>query len=238
MPDYVATGDWLRSADRARHPVPGSPGQSAFPFGLTFVYAAGFLTWPLYAGAVQAVRARPELRGIAAAAGALLFTVAVLAEFGFTGNIRYATLPMALVCLLGGVGLPPLVRSLAPRWRTVLAVPAAIAVVVSIGIVVDGGGRLARDERQFGSGLDRALAHFGGVSAVRECGRVSTGPFERQHVAYALRLPAVEVFTHAVTPGIALQRSDRDFPGQQQLPLRARVRDWTIRARCDEKLDG
>jgi hypothetical protein len=248
LPDYLATGDWLRGANRARHPVPGSPGQSAFPFGLTFAYASIALTWPLYAGAIHAIlRARRDERarrqegmgpgdrtllGIAAAAAALMVTVATLAELGFTGNIRYVTLPAALVCLLGGVGLPPLVATLAPRWRQIVAFPAGLAVAASIGIVAWGGVRLVRDAREFGGGLDRAVAAAGGSAAVRACGRVSTGKFERQNVAYRLHMRSEDVWTHAMRPGIALQRADREVPGAQQLPLRARAGGWTVRADC------
>jgi hypothetical protein len=212
--------------------VPGSPGQSAFPFGLTFAYASVALTWPLYAGAVHTVRARPELRGIAAAAAALMVAVAVLAELGFTGNIRYVTLPAALVCLLGGVGLPPLVASLAPRWRRIAAVPAGLAVAVSLGIVVWGGVRLVREERDFGYGLDGAIAAAGGGTAVRACGQVATGKFERQALAYRLRLPSEDVWTHAVASGIAFKRGDRAVPGAERLPVRARVGEWIVRASC------
>jgi hypothetical protein len=248
LPDYLSTGDWLRGANRARHPVPGSPGQSAFPFGLTFAYASISLAWPLYAGAVYAViRARRDARavrgegvgggdrtllGIAAAAAVLMLAVATLAELGFTGNIRYVTLPAALVCLLGGVGLPPLVGTLAPRWRQIAAFPAGLAVAASLGIVAWSGVRLARDEREFGTGLDHAIAAAGGAAAVRACGQVATGKFERQNVAYELHLPSAEVWTHAVSPGLALQRSDRTVAGATQLPVRARVDEWTVRARC------
>ena len=230
LPDYLATGDWLRGANRARHPVPGSPGQSSFPFGLTFVYATIFLPWPLYAGAIYAVMRQrtPFVRTMALAAAGLMLTVALLAEVGFTGNIRYLTLPMAAICVLGGLGLPELARR-APRLA---AVPAGIAVVVSVGIVVSGAVRLAADERDLGARLDTAIATAGGVAAVRACGRVATAPFERQHVAYRLRLPSQDVWTHAVTPGLALVRARKTLPGAAALPVRARVPSWAVRSRC------
>jgi hypothetical protein len=232
LPDYLSTGDFLRGADRARHPVPGSPGQSAFPFGLTLIYAAGFLTWPLYAGALYATRTRRDLRGIAVAAAALMVTVATLAEFGFTGNIRYVTLPAALVCLLGGVGLPPLVSSLAPRRRRFAAVPAGIALAVSVGLVIWGGVRLVREERDFGHALDAAIAAAGGRAAVRDCGQAATGKFERQALAYRLHLPSEDVWTHAAAAGIAFKRGSRAVPGAERLPVRAAADPWTVRARC------
>lgn len=230
LPDYLATGDWLRGANRARHPVPGSPGQSGFPFGLTFVYATIFLPWPLYAGAVYTVakRREPVVRTLALAAAGLMLTVAVLAEVGFTGNIRYVTLPMAAVCVLGGLGLPDLAAR-APRWTIV---PAVIAVLVSVGVIVSGGVRLARDERDLGPRLDAAIAAAGGKWAVRGCGRVATAPFERQRVAYLLALPSKDVWTHAESPGIALVRTGKRLPNTAVLPVRARLPSWAVRARC------
>ncbi len=230
VPDYLATGDWLRGADRARHPVPGSPGQSSFPFGLTLVYSAIFLPWPLYAGAIYAVvkQRTPFVRALGLAALGLLLTVALLAEVGFTGNIRYVTLPMAAICVLGGLGLPELARR-APRLAFV---PAAIAVAVSVSIVVTGAVRLARDERDLGPRLDGAIAAAGGVAAVRACGRVATAPFERQRLAYRLRLPSRDVWTHAGAPGIALVRTGKKLPNTAVLPVRRRLPSWTIRSAC------
>jgi TRAP-type C4-dicarboxylate transport system permease small subunit len=238
VPDYVSTGDWLRGAGRARHPVPGSPGQSSFPFGLTFAYASVAVSWPVFAGAVYAVaRARREPRdrvvpAIGAAAAVLTVTVALLAEAGFTGNIRYVTLPAALVCLLGGLGLPGLVRALSDRWRRVAAVPAAIAVAVSVGIVAWGGVRLAREERALGSRLDHVIAAAGGPAAIKRCGQVSVTKFERQALAYRLHLPSADVWTHSVTPGIAFIRNHNRLPGAAALPVRVQLPSWTLRSAC------
>jgi hypothetical protein len=237
LPDYLSTGDWLRGANRAQHPVPGSPGQSAFPFGLTFVYASVSLAWPVYAGAVYAiVRARREgnraVPAIAGGAAVLMVTVACLAELGFTGNLRYVTLPAALVCVLGGLGLPGLVGSLTPARRRVAAVPAGIAVAVSVGLVVWSGVRLVRDERTYGARLDAAIAAAGGTTAIRACGQVAATPFERQALAYRLHLPSEDVWTHAETPGIAFIRGHRRLPNAAALPIRHRLPGWTLRAHC------
>jgi hypothetical protein len=237
LPDYLSTGDWLRGAGRARHPVPGSPGQSSFPFGYTFLYASVFLAWPVYAGAAHAAaRARRERDGtvlaLAAAAGVLIVTVALLAEAGFTGNIRYVTLPAAFVCILGGLGLPDLARSLSPGRRRIAAVPAAIAVAVCAGITVWGGVRLARDEIAHRHRLAAAITAAGGRDAVVACGRVATTPFERQHVAYALRLRSGDVWTHAVRPGIAFIRDHRGLKGAAALPIALEKPTWTVRRDC------
>lgn len=237
VPDRLSTGEWFRGAERAQNPVPGSPGASAFPFGLTFVYGSIALAWPLYAGAVVAVRGRrPEVLGIAAMATALMVTVAVLAEFGFTGNIRYVALPAALVAVLGGLGLPAFAAAVRARLGTAgqraVAGLAAVAVLVSCGIVVYGATRLAREERIFGTQFDAAIAAAGGEAAIRACGQVSTTAFERQALAYRLELPSRDVWTHAEHPGIALIRDGRELPNAAALPLAADLPGWTLRRAC------
>lgn len=228
LPDYLAEGEWLRGAERAQNPVEGSPGASAFPFGMTFVYASIMLTWPLYAGALWLVwrDRRTVVRAIAAAATVMMVAVAVLAELGFTGNIRYVTLPAALVCVLGAVGVVGLPR---PRPAVALAVA---GVAVSFGIVVHGAVRLAREEVAFGAQLDAAVEAAGGERAIRSCGQVATSPFERQALAYRLELPPAEVWTHAERPGIALIREGTETPGAEVLPVTARVDGWTVRRYC------
>ncbi len=248
-PDYIVTGDWLRGVSRALHPVPGSPAQSSFPFGLTFVHAAAFLAWPVYAGAVYATlrayrrdeRERDRERdrvvlGLAGASTLLMLMVALLSQTGFTGNIRYVTLPGALLCVLGGLGLPPLVAALRVRARPALvwaaAGAAAIGVLVSAGILVSGAVRLARDEHALGAQLDRAIALAGGKAGLQACGSVAATPFERQAVAYRLGLRSLDVSTHAVTPGTMLVRIGRPAPGALTLPVRARSAGWTVRSTC------
>lgn len=228
VPDYLAEGEWLRGAERAQNPVEGSPGASAFPFGMTFVYASIMLTWPLYAGAAWLAwrDRRTVVRAMFAAATVMMVAVAVLAELGFTGNIRYVTLPASLVCVLGAVGLMRLPR---PRLGTALA---GVGVAVSLGIVVHGGVRLVREELTLGARLDAAVEAAGGEDAIRSCGQVATTAFERQALAYRLELPSVAVATTAERPGIALVREGRDAPGADALPVIARVEDWTVRRYC------
>jgi hypothetical protein len=238
VPDYLSTGQWLHGAERAQNPVGGSPGQSAFPFGMTFVYASVMLAWPLYAGAVYVVlRERtPTVRGIAAAATALMITVAILAELGFTGNIRYAALPAALVAVLGGLGLPGLIafarQRLTGAARIVVTAAAAIAVAVSLGIVGYGFVRLVREERIYGPRLDAAVAAAGGTAAIRACREISATPFERQALAYRLHIPIADVTTTHHGPGIALIRDHRELPGVAALPVVAQLPSWTIRRAC------
>jgi len=145
------------------------------------------------------------------------------------------TLPAALVCLLGGLGLPPLVAAVRVRWRPlalrVAAGAAAIAVAVSVGLVVRGAVLLVGDERVLGKELDRLIAVAGGPAAVRACGRVSTTTFERQALAYRLELPSREVYTHGTERGTYFVRAGRAARGVLT-PVRARRPGWTLRSSC------
>ena len=130
VPEYIGSGDFFRAASRALEPVPNSPAQAAHPFLAVFTNSATALSPPAYVGGVAgraaravAARARRPRRtvvlALAAAATVLMVTVAVLAEIGFTGNLRYVALPASIVCVLAGVGwagLSQLVRS--PGGRT------------------------------------------------------------------------------------------------------------------------
>ena len=240
VPEHIGSGDWFRAATRAQNPVPGSPGQSSFPFLMTFVNGAAMLSMPVYAGAVAAVvRARrtgdrPVL-WIAAGATLVMVVVAVLAENGFTGNLRYVTLPGSGLCVLAGVGLPPLVDGL--RRRRGLAAPAlavtVVSVLVAIGVIGWGGVRLARDEERYGEQLPELIERAGGARAIRACAPVSASPFQRQAVAWRLHLRQRDVTTRRQGRGTALaSRSSRIGRDTRRMPVRLREGVWVLRSSC------
>ena len=102
-------------------PSPGSRRPRRRPFVATFTNAA---LGPAVAAVRDGGRARASSpcsgagRGpagrlalvLAAMATATMAIVAAMAEGGFTGNIRYLTLPVALTCVLGGAGAVRLAR--------------------------------------------------------------------------------------------------------------------------------
>ena len=103
VPEYIGSGDLFRGASRAREPVAGSPGASDNPFLNTFTNSAQALTYATYAGAVAGAGAWRCRRVVAFPAGSRRCTwssSALLASSGFTGNLRYVALPMALLCVL------------------------------------------------------------------------------------------------------------------------------------------
>src|SRR4029450_12843905 len=74
--------------------------------------------------------------------------VALLAEGGFTGNLRYVTLPAAVVCVLAGVGWVRLVSWARAAAGFGPAGVAAVAILAAVPWTVEGVAELRR-------GLDR-----------------------------------------------------------------------------------
>jgi hypothetical protein len=240
VPEHAGSGEWLRAATRAQQPAPGSPGQSAFPFGMTFVDAAIVVVWPVLLGAVVCVvrawRVRDKLILCVAAAATLhMLVVAVMAEAGFTGNRRYVILPAALVCMLGGLGLPAVVE----RWRAagavrvVSAVLAAGAVAVSVGFLIRDAGRLARDERVYGRQLSALIDMAGSREALLACGVVGANHFARQRVAWELDLLQADIrLGTQVRNGTVFAREGTGAAAAAEPPLRRYYGEWELRSSC------
>jgi hypothetical protein len=202
VPEYIGSGNFLRAASRARLPVPDSPAQASFPFLAVFTNAASALMVPTYVGAVAAVAiaARRPREGhlvlaLAALATALMLSVAAGAQYGFTGNQRYVTVPAAIVCVLSGIGwvqVADLVRRRVGRraaWALiVVAVAAAAPFVVSRAKRLDTSIRSARFENRHVWTLAAAIHGAGGAAGVERCGHLYAGMFDTQAVAWDLHL--------------------------------------------------
>src|SRR4051794_763574 len=148
VPEWLGSGELLRSAARARVPNPGQPALAAVPALASLRAGPALVPWPLWAGlaalAVAAARERRTVTGerlppfqrpaspgpgllLAAAGAAWLLVVALMAQAGFSGEPRYALPGSALLGVAGGVGLGclatlPTVRA-APRADATSAGP-------------------------------------------------------------------------------------------------------------------
>jgi hypothetical protein len=251
VPEWVASGSPLRGASRAREPVPGSPGEADFPFLEVFRNASDAVPYPVAVLGVVAVAAaliaRPrDARGrlvlaLAAIATVLMLEVALLAQAGTTGNVRYVTLPAALVCVLGGIGAVELVRTLrgALRPRARWAALAGV-VAVSAPLLVANAERLDRQldraaaEGRLAAELPDVLERAGGRDAVASCRPLFTDPFLTQLVAYRLHVRGIEVGIHPDPPGttIAPRGVEAD---DARFPVRATTGRWTVRATCPRR---
>src|SRR5215218_11274162 len=103
LPEWLGSGDVLRSGTRARIPNPGQPALADVPALASLEAAARLLLLPLWLGVALALR-EPRARGLAAAGGAWIALVALMAQAGFSGEPRYALPGVALLAIAGAAG--------------------------------------------------------------------------------------------------------------------------------------
>jgi hypothetical protein len=249
VPEYIGSGSLLRAATRARDPVPGSPGQADHPFLAVFENSASALIVPVYAGAVGAVVLaardwRRHRRGgvalpVAALTSTYMLIVGVLAEAGFTGNLRYVTLPAAVVCVLAGAGWVRLVAwAREAGGRRAATAAAALAVLASLPWTVSAVADVGRDLDQvrttaeLSADLPKLIDEAGGRRAVQRCGRVFTGPLEVQLVAWHMRVPSERIDFRPRPPGVVLAAEGVDVTDDPRFRPVAASEHWTLRSTC------
>jgi hypothetical protein len=244
VPERIGSGEWLRAAERARKPAEGSPGQSMLPFVATLANGARAVVWPLFVAAVFAVaaarRRRPRTPAdavvIAMGAAAVAWTVlvALMAEAGFTGNLRYLTVPAALICVLGAVGLPEAVRRLAGPGRRAVAGVLAIAGLVGALIVLGRHvARLAEEQRVYGRDLPALIHRVGGTTALAACGAVGADHFSGQAVAWRMHRRPLDIRL-GIDPRArtVLGVEGTGAASRGRPPVRLRHGDWVLRSDC------
>ena len=249
VPEYIGSGNLLRAASRAREPVAGSPAQTANPFLSVFDNGSSALNWPIYAGAVLAAlfalgtfvrerRITPAL-ALGAIATALMILVGLLAEAGFTGNLRYVTLPAAVLCVLGGVGWAQLIATAARRYgRVAAAALGTLALAASAQFVVDDVSRLGdqleqlRDAARVSAALPDLIRQAGGETAVKRCSPIYTGRFEVPLVAWELHIHQDQAHTQPHPPGTLILPRAQTITPDPRFPPRAATDRWILGSSC------
>jgi hypothetical protein len=230
-------------------PVAGSPATAAFPFLATFTNAVPALPWPLYAAGIAYVvlalrdtSRRPESRlvlALAAIATLAMVLIAAMAQAGFTGNIRYLAVPIALTAVVGAAGVVRLARiaraRLSAPWGTIAIVAAAVVAApfaVHAALRTRDQVRGGLDESALYAALPDAIARAGGRAAVLRCGPPITQTFDVQAVARALHRQEVQVATRPRVPGTIVTRRDSPLAGDDRFPARTQTRRWEIASSC------
>jgi hypothetical protein len=212
VPEWIGSGDPLRSGARARVPNPGQPALADVPALASLEAAARLALWPLLAGGLLVVR-RPLARVVLAAGAAWVALVALMAQAGFSGEPRYALPGVALMSAAAAAGLAStsyrprpggvcttlttvfVVNVVHPRPATyrydVVALVAAALTLAAISAaprVAELADIRAAQRHQWAlaQDLDRAVAAAGGRRAVLACGRPYVGPYRGPLMAYAL----------------------------------------------------
>ena len=186
VPEWLGSGDVLRSGARARVPNPGQPALADVPALASLWAAAKLLLVPLWLGVVLALR-EPRARALALAGGAWVALVALMAQAGFSGEPRYALPGVALLAVAGAAGLARrrAARQRARRlrrWRLRGASPRSAAAALAVAAVPALAElRDVRDAQAHQWALARDLGE-----AVRAAGRAGGGA----RVRAAVRRPA------------------------------------------------
>jgi hypothetical protein len=164
--------------------------------------------------------------------------VALLAEGGFTGNLRYVTLPAAVVCVLAGVGWVRLIRWARAAPGLAPAALAAVAVLAAVPWTVEGVADLGRGldrvrtTAELSDDLPKLIDEAGGRRAVQRCGPVFTGPLEVQLVAWHMHVASRHIDFRPRPPGVVLAAEGvRVTDDPRFKPVLASAR-WTLRSTC------
>ncbi len=241
VPEWLASGDPLRSSERARIPNPGAPATAARPLLASLERAAAIPLAPLVAAALVplapvARRRLPPAAWPAAAGIAWVALVAVMAEAGYSGEPRYALPGAALIAVSGGVGLAALAGGRRAAAAAVFLLVVVVAVLRLDGVRTEL--RTAGNEAALYGALDDAVRDAGGRAALLACGRPVVGRLRGPALAYALGVhkrrvafdPALggPVFRSRIRAGASVQP---EVP--VSLPVLGRSARWEVRGACD-----
>jgi len=212
LPDYLATGNALRSSQRAAQPTQGGPLLTGHP--ALAVIESGFnaVVLPIVVGAVIAmaiavvayVRHRQERPLLAVSALCLgwLVTVAVETQaHAGSGDQRYLIVAYALACVLAGVGWTRLVGAAAervtgwtgPAWGTaarigviaVLVLGSAPFVAQRLNELSGVIGEVPYQAHKYGE-LSAMIKEVGGSKRILACGPITSDIYQMPALAWDL----------------------------------------------------
>jgi len=245
VPEWLGSGDPLRSAARARVPNGGQPALTHAPALASLGAAGALFLVPLLAGLAGLLTLSNEgaraARLVAATGGIWIVLVAAMSELGFSGEARYSLPGVALVSIGGGVGLTQVSGRFGPRGlRRAVAVSlgslvALFAVPRAAALQAEGAelGYRARLSAE----LRSAVRAIGGPRAVLRCGRPYVGHLRGPLLAWHLGVHKRQVGFDPRRPGMLFRsrltaREDmtpRAEPGFRQA---IETRSWKIGKAC------
>ncbi|MDQ4049935.1 MAG: hypothetical protein M3131_11240, partial [Actinomycetota bacterium] len=136
MPEWLASGDPLRSAGRALVPNGGQPALADLPALASVREAAALFLIPAAAGLPGLFMERPRRSNVlwlGAVGGGWIVLVSVMSQLGFSGEGRYSLPGVALLTIAGGVGLAEYGRRLRrPAARRGLATVLGSLMVLAV----------------------------------------------------------------------------------------------------------
>jgi hypothetical protein len=266
-PELWGSGELLRSATRATEPTALSPAFADRPALAVLARAAATVPPPALVGLALAVAAaivdlrarRAEVPALLAVGVAWLGLVAVMTETGYSGNFRYLLVPVALACVLGGVGWGRALGALArllPGPPAHPAVAAGVSLVLLAGASVPFAGRLVegvpreaaklRYEAALYDSLALAVDRAGGRGRVLGCGPPVAGDYQVPGLAWRLRVHGIDVrldvreagTVFRAPPVIGARPEPRLHSAHSRLRPVARAGPWLVLASCRSRADS
>jgi hypothetical protein len=238
VPEWLGSGELLRSTDRARVANPGQPALAQRPALDSLSRGLGLLFVPTAAAALLARDRRTAL--LVGSGAGWMALVALMSEAGFSGEERYMLPGAAAVAVGGGAALGRAGVCIPGRFRPAAAVAAGAALApfagLGAGAVYDMGPRLASGA-QLARHLPVAIREAGGAEALRGCGRPAVGRYRGTLLAYHLDVPKRWVRADGLPADVSfrsrLRPSDPLSPapaaGQRVLLAHGR---WRIESSC------
>jgi hypothetical protein len=220
LPDYVGSGDWLRSARRAAIPSEGGARLSGDPGLATLEAAARQVIVPVLVGAGLAVllavssfwkRAEDGvLLGLIGLAAGLLVWEAALTQAGKgAGDARYLIVGYSLVCVIAGIGWSRALAGVARAWPSrpvalriaTAGVVVAIATFVGLEVAHYPGETRGMYYQVHKDGQLRAVISRIGRSRLLGCGPVMADTYQAAVLAWDLDVPISRITVIAPPPG-------------------------------------
>jgi hypothetical protein len=249
VPEYLGSGDFLRAASRARQPNLDSPAYAAFPALEVLRRSLHMVPLVVAVGSVAGVASALRRRGgehdhvvlvLGGAAAALLLAVAAMTQGGFSGNLRYAQLPVALIGVLAGAGWVEVVRAVRRRAGRGTAAAVAVAGLAAAGLAAgavaprwEGQWRAVGWEAAGIRDLPRAIAAAGGRAEVARCGgEVYATRFEVPAVAWFLHRSLRHVDIVPAGPGTAFAPRGTALSRDPRFPAYAGSARWVAGHDC------
>ncbi|HET9105306.1 MAG TPA: hypothetical protein VFN55_18285 [Solirubrobacteraceae bacterium] len=212
-PDYLGSGHLLAGSSRALDEVPPSIRHSNDPGLRDVALMRDLIALPVLAGVVAALLlARDQTRRLVAVmlgvAVGWLAVIAIMTQAGYPGVPRFFFAPIAVLCVVAGIGWGDLSRRVPGRVPRL----AVGALIVAVNVVFLAGhlGDL-RHQRQaavyeasLNGELGTAVQRLGGAGSIRRCGAVATTPLEVPVLKWDLGLGA-RVADRAVATGTVFQ---------------------------------
>ena len=252
VPELIGSGNAFRAGEAATAALPGRPSQAEFPaYELARQALDAVWFWAAVLGlitvSIASVRRVLPVLATAAVAVAWFSLVAVMSQAGFSGNVRYLAPSLALVAVLGGVGVGVAVGWLAKQLRggRQVLIYGTAAVLGALSVMAFGL-RFADNRADFGyraqlhSQLGRAVADAGGVALLNRCAPAVSLQARRSELSWRLDLTLDQVRPSGLPPYV-LYRS-RLTPGSPLVPrtvvaeggqVRSQTALWQVVAACE-----